>query len=337
MLLPTSGPVSAGDAEQVVRAAQLGDPRSFTLLFELHYAGMLAVAHRILGTRPDAEDACQDAAITAFCRIGELRDPSALRPWLHAIVRNNCRKLLRSHRPVPVGVAGENLLASELDDPAARIDSSAMRDWIWHGLHQLSPAAQTVALLRYFTENNSYEQIAHLCGVPIGTVRSRLSEARRQLADVLPRLHEERHDETTSLQAERREEAATVLTAVSDGAPMHKAAGRWAEDLTFCWPSGKRTIGREPVFAAMRRDYDSGVAHQITGVVAGAGITIWENAFINPPEDPFHCPPGGTWLLREKKGLVCEVRLLHTPRPLRPEITPPANRTSDRRTRSWRV
>ncbi|MEU1589613.1 sigma-70 family RNA polymerase sigma factor [Micromonospora sp. NPDC005710] len=329
--------MSAGDAEQVIRAAQLGDPHSFRLLFELHYAGMLAVAHRILGAGPDAEDACQDAAITAFCRIGELRDPSAVRPWLHAIVRNNCRKLLRSHRPVPVGVAGENLLASERDDPAARIDRSAVRDWIWHGLHRLSPAAQTVALLRYFTENNSYEQIAELCGVPIGTVRSRLSEARRQLADVLPRLHEERHDETTSLQAERREEATTILSAVSNGAPMHKATARWAEDLTFYWPSGERTIGREPVFAAMRRDYDSGVAHQITGVVAGAGITIWENAFINPPEDPYHCPPGGTWLLREKKGLVCEVRLLHTPRPTHPVITSPANRTSGRHTRSWKV
>src|SRR5437899_1701823 len=121
MLLFNSGAGPAGDAELIVRAAQEGDPRSFALLFELHYAGMLAVANQILGSGPDAEDVCQDAAITAFARIGELRDPAAVRPWLHAIVRNNCRTLLRARKPVPVGVAGEDLLAPAVDDPVARI------------------------------------------------------------------------------------------------------------------------------------------------------------------------------------------------------------------------
>jgi RNA polymerase sigma factor (sigma-70 family) len=314
-MLPTSAPVSAGDTVQLVRSAQQGDPASFALLFDRHYAGMLAVAHRLLGSVPDAEDACQDAAITAFSRIGELRDPGAAGPWLRAIVRNNCRTMLRDRLPVPVGVIGENLLASELDDPFARIERSATRDWVWHGLRQLSPAAQTVALLRYFTGNNSYEQIAILCGTPVGTVRSRLSEARRQLAEVLPRVHDERHGETGALRAERREEATAILAAVPDGAPLSEVAARWAEDMVFWWPNGTRTVGREPVFAVFRQDYDSGVRHKITGVLAGTGITIWENAFINPPEDPHHCPPGATWLFREKNGLVREVRLLHTPRP----------------------
>jgi RNA polymerase sigma factor (sigma-70 family) len=317
MLLPTSAHVSAGDTVELVRSAQQGDPASFALLLGRHYAGMLAVAYRLLGSRPDAEDACQDAAITAFSRIGELRDPGAARSWLHAIVRNNCRTMLRARVPVPVGVAGENLLASELDDPVARIERSAMRDWVWHAMQQLSPAAQTVALLRYFTANNSYEQIADLCGTPVGTVRSRLSEARRQLAEVLPRVHDDRHGETTALRAERQQEATTILSAVPDGARLDKVAARWAEDMTFWWPSGKRTVGREPVFAVMRQDYESGVNATITRVLPGSGVTIWENAFINPPEDPYHCPPGGTWLLKEKEGLVREVRLLHTPRPPR--------------------
>ncbi|MFG1885765.1 RNA polymerase sigma factor [Micromonospora sp. NPDC049102] len=310
--------MSADDTVQLVRSAQQGSTASFALLFDRHYAGMLAVARRLLGGGPDAEDACQDAAITAFSRIGELRDPSAARSWLHTIVRNNCRTMLRDRLPVPVGVAGENLLASELDDPVARIERSAMRDWVWHGLRQLSPAAQTVALLRYFTENNSYEQIAALCGTPVGTVRSRLSEARRQLAEVLPRVHDDRHGEAVALRTERRQEAATILSAVPNGAALTKVAARWAEDMTFWWPGGIQTIGREPVFDVMRRDYQSGVSLTITGVLAGSGVTIWESTFTNPPEDPYHCPPGATWLLREKEGLVREMRLLHTPRPARP-------------------
>lgn len=298
--------------EDIVRAAQQGDTRSFGLLFELHHAGMLAVALRILGSGPDAEDACQDAAITAFGRIADLRDPSAIRPWLHAIVRNNSLTTLRARKPRPVGVAP---LPSDLDDPEACLERSAQRDWIRHALRQLSPATQAVAMLRYFTRNNAYEQIAALCGIPVGTVRSRLSEARRQLAVVLPAVHDERHDEAAALNAERHEEATAILTAISSGVPMSRLDGRWAKDMTIHWPLGRRSVGLKSLFEEMQRDYDDGVTARVTGVVAGSGITVWENDFINPPEDPFHCPPGGTWLLREKNGLVDEARFLLTPRP----------------------
>jgi RNA polymerase sigma factor (sigma-70 family) len=319
-------PSSGADAQtaQIVHAAQQGDQQSLALLLEHHYAGMLAVATHLLGHGPDAEDACQDAAITVLARIGELRDAGAVRAWLHAIVRNNCRTILRARKPVPVGTAGEHLRASELDDPVACIERSAQRDWVWHGLRQLSPTLQPVAMLRYFTENNSYEHIAALCGVPVGTVRSRLSEVRRQLTITLPRVRDDRHPDVSTLTAERREEAAAILSAVANGVPQHKVDRRWAADMAMRWPGGTRSIGLGSIFAAMGSDYDSGVRYRLVNVVAGPGITIWENEFINPPEDPDHCPPAGTWLLREKAGLVGEVRLIHAARPDERQATPAA-------------
>jgi RNA polymerase sigma factor (sigma-70 family) len=277
----------------------------------LNPAGMLAVAYRILGPGPDAEDACQDAVMTALGRIGELRDPAAVRSWLHTIVRNICLSVLRSRRAVPVGVAGADLPASAADDPVASIERAAQRDWIWHGLHQLTPRNQTVAMLRYFSDNNSYEQIASLCGIPVGTVASRLSEARRQLAGILPGIQNKRHDDIDALTAARREEANTILTAIPNDVALSQVEGRWAEDLTMWWPSGRISTGLESLFAVMRNNYEDGTTARLTGLVAGPGITIWENAFVNPPDDPDHCPPGATWLLREKGGVVQEVRLIH--------------------------
>jgi RNA polymerase sigma factor (sigma-70 family) len=329
VLLLNSGTGPAGDTELMVRAAQQGDPHGFARLYELHYAGMLAVASQILGSGPDAEDVCQDAAITAFARIGELRDPSAVRPWLNTIVRNNCRTLLRARRPVPVGVAGEDLPASALDDPFARIERSALRDWIWHGLRQLSPAVLPAALLRYFTENNSYEQIAALCGIPVGTVRSRLSEARRQLTAALPRVRDERHEDCAALFAERRQEAAAFLSsaaALSSPASVH---GRFADDLTMHWPDGQRSTGLKPILEAMASAYHDGITYRLNTVVAAAGITIWDIEFVNPPEDPEHCPPSGTWMMRESEGRIRRIRLLQTSRP-GAEKTGPLNRTSGR-------
>jgi RNA polymerase sigma factor (sigma-70 family) len=305
--------LTADEMAQLVRAAQLGDSDSFTLVFQFHYPGMLAVAYRILGPGPDAEDACQDAAVTALGRIGELRDPAAVRPWLHAIVRNTCLNLLRARRPVPIGVAGEDLPASPEDDPVASIERMAQRDWIWHGLRQLTPRTQAVAMLRYFSDNNSYGQIAALCGIPVGTVASRLSEARRQLAGILPNVQDLRHDDMDTLTAERRAEADTILTAIASNVPPSRVQHRWADDMTMWWAGGRVSTGLESLFEVMRCNYDDGVTARLTGVVACAGITIWENAFVNPPEDPEHCPPRATWLLREKDGVVHEVRQVHSP------------------------
>ena len=313
MLLESPVP-TVDETMQLVRAAQRGDSASFGLLFRIHRAGMLAVAYRILGPGPDAEDACQDAAITALGRIGELRDPAAVRPWLHAIVRNICLTILRSRRPVPVGVAGADLPASAADDPVASIERMAQRDWIWHGLQQLTSRTQAVAMLRYFSGTTSYEQIASLCGIPVGTVASRLSEARRQLAAILPTIQNTRHDDIDALTAERRAEASTILTAIPHDVALSQVDGRWAEDMTMRWPSGRISTGLASVFAVMRNNYDDGVTARLTGLVASPGITIWENAFVNPPEDPDHCPPGAIWLLREKDGVVREVRQMHAPR-----------------------
>ena len=87
---------------ELARAAQSGDDAAFVLLIEEHMAGMRAVAIALLGYVDEADDVVQDAVLTALRRLPELRDPAAAGPWLRAVVRNNCRMLLRSRRAVPV-------------------------------------------------------------------------------------------------------------------------------------------------------------------------------------------------------------------------------------------
>lgn len=86
----------------LVHEAQAGDVHALGLLLVRHQADMRAVALSILGCGPDAEDALQDAIMIAMRRIGDLRDPAAVAPWLRAIVRNACRMQLRAATPIPV-------------------------------------------------------------------------------------------------------------------------------------------------------------------------------------------------------------------------------------------
>ncbi|MBO0806163.1 MAG: sigma-70 family RNA polymerase sigma factor [Nocardiopsaceae bacterium] len=169
--------------EELVRHVRKGDAASLGALLGRYYASMFAVALGVLRDPVDAEDAVQDAMLTAVRRLADdLRDPASAGPWLRAVVRNECRMRLRSPGPAPAERIDELPDASPGADAFQAFDQGATRDWVWHAVRRLSPPLQAVTLLRYFTGVRSYEHIASACGIPVGTVRSRLSQARGILA-----------------------------------------------------------------------------------------------------------------------------------------------------------
>ncbi|MFI7128682.1 RNA polymerase sigma factor [Nonomuraea sp. NPDC050153] len=77
---------AAADDVMLTRAAQAGDVAALGLPLERHRAGMRAVALSILGPGPDVDVVMQDAMLIALRRIGDVRDPRAVGPWLRMIV-----------------------------------------------------------------------------------------------------------------------------------------------------------------------------------------------------------------------------------------------------------
>lgn len=295
-----------GDAE-LVRAAQAGDAEGLAVLLERDRARMLAVALGVLGRRPEVEDAVQEACLAVVRRIGELREPAAWRGWSAAIVRNSARAYLRS-RSADVGAVPP---VSEGLDPARVLERHAMGDWLWHAISVLSPEHRLVTMLRYFTDVTAYSQIAAICGVPVGTVRSRLNHARARLLEALAATADLAHGDQRALTRVRRREAAHAL---EEG-----RAGRYAEAMAmFChptvetiWAKGKRTYGFGYPAEAMRRDVGDGVVFRLAGVVAGPDVVIWETDLISPPEDPFHCPPDAVWVHTIRDGRSARIRIFH--------------------------
>ncbi|MER8157598.1 sigma-70 family RNA polymerase sigma factor [Streptomyces sp. NPDC094472] len=161
------------------------EPTSFSAkrwLLARHQAPMRAVALSLLGYGPDADDAVQDAALTALRRIGDARDRAAVGAWLRAVVRHAARTRLRATREMP-GPDGLDHLhlhvpGRELPHPEQAIELHAMRDWIWGAVEQLPPELRLVLMLRHFPGITSYQETAAACEVPVGTVRGRLNQAR---------------------------------------------------------------------------------------------------------------------------------------------------------------
>ena len=289
-----------------MRAAQAGDAGCLGLLLARHRAGMHAVALALLGHGPDAEDAVQEAALIALRRIGDVRDPDAVGPWLRMVVRNVCRAQLRRMSAVPVAEPAEAVAMDRSDgppDPAEVLDRHALRDWVWSALEDLSPGLRLVTMLRYFTDVTSYEDIAALCATPVGTVRSRLNQARAKLADALLDSADRAHDDAAALTALHRRLAEETMVSAHRGELASALSDRWSPQADVTWPTGKRT-GIDYLGAAFDRDMSDGVRHELLNVVASREVVIWEAALHSPPEDPFHCPPGVVWVHFLDQGRV---------------------------------
>ncbi|MEW9528209.1 RNA polymerase sigma factor [Microbispora sp. NPDC049125] len=302
-------PTEIPDVE-LTRGAQSGDVAALGLLLERHQAGMRAVALSILGPGPDADDAVQDAALTALQRIGDVRDPAAVGPWLRMIVRNACRSRLR--RTNEAQSVHDLALPSANATPEQVLDRHALRDWIWHAIEELSPSLRMVLMLRHFSGITTYEQMAAVCGVPVGTVRSRLSQARAKLSEALLATAESAHGDAAALAAARRREGIETLEAAERGRFGDVLAERWSPDAELL-DGRSRVGGRDFLLRGMECDLEAGVRQRLVHAVAGSDLTIWEMDIVNPADDPEHCPPGVTWVMSLDEGRVRRLRLYHPP------------------------
>jgi RNA polymerase sigma factor (sigma-70 family) len=297
---------------ELLRAALDGEPSGIGALIERHRAGMRAVALSLLGHGPEAEDAVQDAVVVALARIGELREPDAAGPWLRAIVRNNCLMLLRTRRPADVEPPQQ--LATAVPNAEELLAGHALEDWIFHALDGLSEPLRVVTLLRYFTEVTSYDAIATFCNVPVGTVRSRLNEAKRKLGERLLEVASARHDDVRERNARHTREAVHLLAFADEGRFAHAAGELFDPALEIIGPNRAWGTALPFLVYAMNKDKTDGVRHHLRNVVSGGELVIWEMDLESPAHDPAHCPPSIVWSHTLSNGRVQRLRLFHSAR-----------------------
>jgi RNA polymerase sigma factor (sigma-70 family) len=297
------------DAE-LTRAAQAGDAGSLGVLLARHEAGMRAVALSMVGYGPNTDDAVQDAALVAVRRIKDVRNPAAVGAWLRAVVRNECRMRLRAKHAGELG--GEVLSALPSEDlmPEELIDRHLLQDWVWHAVGELSPALRVVALLRYFSDVSSYEQIAEVCQLPIGTVRSRLSQVRIKLTEALSATAEQSHENASAKQEICRQDAIDTLAAANRGA-FNELTVRWSPQLEVIRPQGDRG-GANLLLAALQIEHETGAHRRPVNVVVGGDVVIWETELIDSPGTPAGGPSAAAWVMSlDTHGLVRQMRLFN--------------------------
>ena len=276
------------DAE-LLQAAHAGDASSLGLLLERYRPRLLAIALRMLGYGPQAEDAVHDTYLIALRKLGTLADPQAFQAWLDTIVRNVCRMYRRKPEPLSLDARppGTDPVAN-LDHPEEAIDRLALKDWLWKALQELPESLRMTVMLRHFGRFPSYEHISEILAVPVGTVRSRLSDARKRLSEgLLNGTREADPDER-----ENRERWNQFYV----GAFERLYEGRRDEFLSHYRPdmevvSGrKRFLGRGKLEAEVDGDLDTVTLMDPVRVYTSGDLSVLDFQVLNPPENPTRCP-----------------------------------------------
>ena len=169
----------------VIARARRGDAQAFTALLRYHDRALRGLVFRLIPDRDRAEDVLQDAYLKAFRALPGFRGESSLATWLYRIAYNACLDERRRTRADPKEAA---ISVEDLRDPRAGgpdiAETVVGRSAFVVALMSL-PLEERAAVLLVDGGGLSYADAAHVLGVPVGTVASRLNRARPTLRRIL--------------------------------------------------------------------------------------------------------------------------------------------------------
>jgi RNA polymerase sigma-70 factor (ECF subfamily) len=177
------------DADLVTRARQ-GDPAAFGELVDRHRSAVYRAALAALGSHAEAEDAAQDAFLLAFRRLASFRGDASFKTWLLTIAWhqaiNRRRTLTRIWRRMVEPTEGEAFvsIAASGPTPEQAAAGAQMRRAIEAAIRRLPPTLRDTLLLAQ-SGDHTYEEIGAMLHASVGTIKWRVSEARRKIRQAL--------------------------------------------------------------------------------------------------------------------------------------------------------
>ncbi len=188
-----AAPAISDDAE-LVRRALAGDADAFRTIMQRHNRRLYRIARGVLRNNTDAEDAVQEAYVSALTHLASYRGESSLAAWLARITMNEALGRLRRQRPtVDISTLEETRTEAEIiqfplsaqnDDPEKTMAQRQILQLVEAATDDLPEAYRLVFVTRVI-EGMSVEETAELLGIKPETVKTRLHRARQLVRDQL--------------------------------------------------------------------------------------------------------------------------------------------------------
>jgi RNA polymerase sigma-70 factor (ECF subfamily) len=170
---------SLSDGELVGRVLA-GDVERFGELVERYRLEFGRLARSLVGDPDAADDALQDAFISAYRNLARCRDPERFRVWFYRIVANRCHDARRRRPTVPL----EDVDPQAPERTDARLDSSELKRRLERAMEVLTEEQREVFVMKE-VEGKSYQEMEMLLGITIDALRMRVHRAREALRQQL--------------------------------------------------------------------------------------------------------------------------------------------------------
>jgi hypothetical protein len=195
--------------------------------------------------------------------------------------------------------------------PEEILDRHALRDWIWHAVGELSPPLQAAVMLRYFSGATSYADIAALCMVPVGTVRSRLKQARATMAQNLLATADQAYGDAARLTAARHQAGVDMWREAEEGRVSKVMAEYFCPDtMKDCWIGPLH--GRSGIGPVMYGEIEAGIRQRVVQTIASQNLIVWQNeVWMSDLDDP-QLRAQYDWVIYLRDDRVWQARLYFT-------------------------
>jgi len=171
---------------RLIELCRVGDSSAIENFVRTYQQDIHRLALSILDDSGEADDATQEALLSALRALDSFHGTSSLKTWLYSIAVNVCRNRLQRHRRQErlTKILGDILRirsTPSVEEAAIQNESNAA---LWRVIHSMNEKHRIPVVLRYY-HDLSVPEIASVLQLPEGTVHSRLNTARRQLHDIL--------------------------------------------------------------------------------------------------------------------------------------------------------
>lgn len=173
------------DHEIVAKVLQ-GNQKAFADLIERFHGTAYAVVRGVLGDRDDVEDVLQHVYIKIYKGLGSFRGDAKLSTWIYQIARNEAINAVRRRQLPVTPLEDVELSGSPADGPEHRYDKQQVGRNVERAMAELDDNYRIALELRYMGER-SYEEIADMMGLPLGTVKTYIHRGKAELKKVLTR------------------------------------------------------------------------------------------------------------------------------------------------------
>lgn len=176
----------ARNEQDWIKRIQAGDRTAFEALLDAYETRVYRLALRFTGNASEAEDVTQEVFLAVYRGLGNFRGDSALGTWIYRVAMNHCLEYRRKRRLETVPYDAELTLAITdwREDPAQAANRGELSAKVEAAIASLSPLHRDVVVLHEL-QGLTYQEVAATLDVPVGTVKSRLSNAFRRLRDLL--------------------------------------------------------------------------------------------------------------------------------------------------------